>query len=333
MTIVGDVHYYVVKAKIDAQKTIGIKPKGKLKNIMDMIVSDKPVSDTLQRSKSIVKKYKQKAQTADESNKPGIIPYFNLKPYEHEKEGQLKIFIRPEAYEQEGKRTISIDASAINRRKSFDDAHREEPSTTTINQKQRDPFRYRNIRSVGFQNNNPTGLTMEQWLQSKHSPVEISFSPRKRKEKEVVVKINTYYAHYYASDDDFLMFSHVRKFFKKNVLDSSDSILFAIQDSTVNTGEEHPMLENLAFLMGDDNLASPIFTVRLKVFIVLFGIASFVVVKFLSNYMLISSSTVCFCSWILYVLLPLFDYNSVGLNKKGIFKFIFSCILYAPNHI
>jgi hypothetical protein len=267
MTIVGDVHYYVVKAKVELQKPV----KEKLRTPLFNFFYTKSESESSTRTKSIIKKLQEKAKTSDEVTVPAVLPYFN-----REHNGPLRIIVRPEVYEHEMK-----SQRVEQKRKSFDDAYAEPVKITPKGHQ-----RYKNIRSLNYANNNPLGLSIKDWLTTKMSPTEIvpAKSPQKRKPKEPTIKVTNYNAHYFASDDDFLMFAHVRKFFKKNALESDDSILFAIQD-TLASGEDavdHPTLDNLAFLM--ETQVEFKFSTRLKLFTILYAIASFFIVRFVGNY-------------------------------------------------
>ncbi|CAG8514281.1 9240_t:CDS:2 [Diversispora eburnea] len=70
-----------------------------------------------------------------------------------------------------------------------------------------------------------------------HTTSTLQPSSSSQKSNEIESSIFYYKAIYYGTDDDFLMKTRVRQYFKANALDPSDSQLFAINSSTQNLGE------------------------------------------------------------------------------------------------
>jgi hypothetical protein len=125
--------------------------------------------------------------------------------------------------------------------------------------------------------------------------IRVEDSPRKRKPasppsipsgpKTSPRVAYTFKAHYFASDDDFLMFGNVRAYFKTHALEDQDYVLFTIQNTQdIEAGEAHPTLANLSlFLSGDESRATRRFRTLLKWFVLIYGIISFVLLKYVGN--------------------------------------------------
>ncbi|KAJ3128007.1 hypothetical protein HK098_005343 [Nowakowskiella sp. JEL0407] len=94
-------------------------------------------------------------------------------------------------------------------------------------------------------------ISPSDWITA-HAASEIS--PQSETSKKSVIEC--YDAKYYASDDDFLINSSVRAYFKENALDSVDAVLFTITAENLDVSseevEQHPALrapDNLVLLV------------------------------------------------------------------------------------
>lgn len=285
MTIVGDVHYYVVKAK--SQPKIG-SPK---RTLGALVETDSPKTT---RSKQIRKYFRSK------SNRPGQDGSQMTSALNFENTSALQFFISPDLYEDtdpNGKSSVKI--SGI-RRNSFDDAFKDEtphdrPKTKT--KELANVKNHRNVRSVAYSNANTT-MTVEAWMkeQKEKSPVLENLqdkpleSPRKRHTRQNIDSLDRCYeAHYYASDDDYLMHALVRQYFQKNVVESTDAILFTIQTDRTSA-EDHPALTNLALFFREEPARSNLFKKQFKYLILAYVVLSFVILKFCGNFQLTDSA-------------------------------------------
>ncbi|KAJ3319045.1 hypothetical protein HDV06_006729 [Boothiomyces sp. JEL0866] len=305
MTIVGDVHYYVIKpvqVKKEEQK-----PKSPFETFVNLIIPE-PDPINAKRSQYI----RNNLAHQEKSNLLSLISFKNGNP------GPMKFIIKKEAFEsdielQDRKEYVSVPKpEASERRNSFDDAFAEQkPSVRPLSiTKKPAPIdtsmkRHRNVRSDAFSNERRGSMTVDDWIahRTKKSPneqvmstttaIEVNTSPVKRTAKKStpvpsIAEKKFYEAFYYASDDDYLMHSFVRQYFKKNALETGDSELFTILTQQIANHDEndmmqqHPTLANLSFLMADEE---PFRIFRrnkyLKYLVVLYAISSGLIVTFL----------------------------------------------------
>ncbi|KAJ3304507.1 hypothetical protein HDV03_002716 [Kappamyces sp. JEL0829] len=313
MTIVGDVHYYTIKpTKVLAPKksTVVAAPKSPLETIVNLVYPQHSDSPTTKRAREIREHFKEKLHPEAEHEKGGI--FAQLLGFQSSRMEPLQFMIRQEAYEND----IEMEDRAIiaGKRNSFDDAYSDlapnlRPTSSSkimvLNRSQ--PSRHRNVRSVAFANERTTSMTIEDWIRLKNDPspdaivmsastrIVIDESPTRKRTARSPVRhetnskagnepVNKFYtAQYYASDDDFLMHPSVRSFFKANALEDQDHVLFTISSSNSRNaeGEAHPTLTNLSLFLGDEeSRASSEFKKRLKWIILVYGVGSFFVVKF-----------------------------------------------------
>jgi hypothetical protein len=184
-------------------------------------------------------------------------------------------------------------------------------------------------------------MTIEAWLESRASisPTiethESEGSPRRRSPESKSPskpQILFYDAHYYASDDDFLLFSTVRKYFRSNALSMGDAELFELVQPAPLALEQHPTLENLAMIFTDVDESDSRWRVwarkYLKYFVAVYFVLSLLILKFAGIYCIkYSSNGFCVCRWILYVLFHVHGHHFICLsyNKdlstcKGLLK-------------
>jgi hypothetical protein len=307
MTIVGDVHYYVIKAPPAAPKA----PKSPLEQFKDLVYMDSP---TTARSKQIIQHLQQP--------KRNFLDRIFEKP-------KVEFLLKPQLYEDsyELKATSQI---TLQRRNSFDDAFKDPQPLTTITTTTLKPIRHRNVRSIAFSNEKTELMTIDEWIKSKSKASDTKSlcdadSPRKRHtrkhaENVPIDPVQFYEARYYASDDDYLMHSSIRKYFKQNTVTSDDAILFTIQNSSNEAGEDHPTLAHLALLLGENDERQQRMRRRLKYVVVLYGIFSFVMLRYVGKFYLSSTLQLYLCDRILLALLPLshFHYFSLIHDPKRI---------------
>ncbi|KAI8894112.1 hypothetical protein BC833DRAFT_530981 [Globomyces pollinis-pini] len=301
MTIVGDVHYYVVKAE-----SVQRKPKKPMsavpKSPYDVLKMMIPQTDTQIRNANIRNHFRSKTGDSAEGF-GGLTQLLNITT------GQsvpLQFVINNNAFENEefelqerlrnAKGSKPGEFSVESRRNSFDDAYSDmspivRPSTTIkLNMPKDTENRHRPVRSNAFANERTNSMSIDDWirLQKQKLPSNVPksafvgstisekiptvSSPRRRSQRtETTTPTPTvtfaeektdelyYEAHYHSSDDDFLLHGNIRSYFKKNALESSDSILFTI--ATNNTSSQlppgdvhaHPTLANLSFLLGEED--------------------------------------------------------------------------------
>jgi hypothetical protein len=291
MTIVGDVHYYVIKAPPSAPKA----PKSPLEQFKDLVYMDSP---TTARSKQILQHLQPPKR------------HFFDRIFEQPK---VEFLLKPQLYEDsyELKSTSQV---TLERRNSFDDAFKD-PHPSTITTTALKHNRYRNVRSIAFANEKTELMTVDEWIKSKNKASDTKSlvdpdSPRKRHTRKQAESVSIdpvqfYEAHYYASDDDYLMHSVIRKYFKQNTATSDDAILFTIQSSSSEGGEDHPTLAHLALLLGENDERQQRMRRRLKYVVLLYGIFSFVMLRYVGNLSLPSALELCICDRILFAILPL----------------------------
>jgi hypothetical protein len=97
-----------------------------------------------------------------------------------------------------------------------------------------------------------------------------------------------YIAEYFASDDDFLMKSAVRKVFKENAFETADAVLFSIPTSNraelLEGADQHPALPNFAYAVEEEEAWEFWKSPGFKWVIFAYGVFSFCLVKFLGEY-------------------------------------------------
>ncbi|KAJ3258493.1 hypothetical protein HK103_003615 [Boothiomyces macroporosus] len=310
MTIVGDVHYYVIKP-VPVKKEEH-KPKSPFEALVNLIIPE-PDPINAKRSQCI-------RNNLAHQEKPNLL---SLMSFKNGSTGPMKFIIKKEAFEsdielQDRKEYVTVPkhSDVTERRNSFDDAFAEQkPSLRPLSITKKPPpidtsmKRHRNIRSVAFSNERRGSMTVDDWIahRTKKSPneqvmsnttsIQISTSPVKRTAKKSnppsIHEKKFYEAFYYASDDDFLMHSSIRQYFKQNALETGDSELFTILTQQIANHDEndimqqHPTLANLSFLMADEE---PFRIFRrnkyLKYLVVLYAISSGLIVTFLGKLLL-----------------------------------------------
>jgi hypothetical protein len=313
MTIIGDVHYYVIKAEKGPEKMHNLEtPKSPFATLLSLVYQSPDDLAAAKRTKEMREKFNGNAQEDTTSFFGYLLGLSNSKP------APLTFMIRQEAFESD----IELEErkSIPPKRSSFDDAYADSSSPAyqpTANKKLLILSKiktqiHRNVRSHAFANERTNSMTMEEWMRLKSDPspdatlmsattrIRVEESPRKRKPGSPSAAVSspktsprvpyTFKAHYYASDDDFLMFGNVRAYFKAHALEDQDHVLFTIQN-TQNTvaGEAHPTLANLSlFLGGDESRATRKFRNLLKWFVLIYGIVSFLILKYVGNEQLLT---------------------------------------------
>ncbi|KAJ3275961.1 hypothetical protein HDV01_006828 [Terramyces sp. JEL0728] len=304
MTIVGDVHYYVIKPV--PLKKEEPKPRSPFETFVNLIIPE-PDPINAKRSQCI----RNNLAHQEKSNLMSLMSFKTGNP------GPMKFIIKKEAFEpdielQERKQYAAVPKpiDKTERRNSFDDAFSEQNPVVRPLSITKKPVsidtRHRNVRSVAFSNERRGSMTVDDWIahRTRKSPneqvmstttaIEITTSPVKRGKKSTPAPSSAekkfYEAFYYASDDDYLMHSFVRQYFKKNALETGDSELFTILTQQIASHEEndlmhqHPTLANLSFLMADEE---PFRIFRrnkyLKYLVVLYAISSGLIVTFLGK--------------------------------------------------
>lgn len=310
MTIIGDVHYYVIKAERrpeQMQRPRAESQKSPFANLLSLVYQNPDDAAANKRAREFRERLNE--ITRDDSNSflGYLLGLTNTKPT------PLTFMIRQEAYESD----IELEErrSIPPKRSSFDDAYSDNNSPqfkSTSNTKllllsKIKTQIHRNVRSHAFANERTNSMTLEEWMRLKIDPspdaivmsattrIRVDESPRKRKAGSPGTTLSspkssprvayTYKAHYYASDDDFLMFGSVRAYFKAHALEDQDHVLFTIQNTqNADSGEAHPTLANLSlFLGGDESRQTRRFRNLLKWFVLIYGVASFVILKYLGK--------------------------------------------------
>jgi hypothetical protein len=313
MTIIGDVHYYVIKPiriPQPVKTSFTQPPKSPLNAIVNFVFPQAPDSPGTRRAKDVKDRFNQKLNHESETH--GIFSQLlNL----HPKPTPLQFRIRQEAYESD----IELEDRAFiggKRRNSFDDAYSELAPNLRPTSKGKivlldktQASRHRNVRSVAFANERTNSMTIDDWIRLKNDPSPEAIvmspstrvvvdpeSPTKRRAGKSPVQHATdvklggeeltnkfYRATYHSSDDDYLMHPSVRLYFKQNALEDQDQLLFTISTSVDPTSNEeiHPTLANLSlFLSSDETRMSSEVKKALKWIILLYGIVSFLIVNF-----------------------------------------------------
>ena len=261
MTIVGDVHYYVIKSASLPIKTSSPE--------REFPISQSPSSLTEQ-----------------------ILPSNIAKMLGIHQKRTLHLFMKPEALEESPKQTKSKDYSlrkqavvkSDSRRVSADDAYSDPPTPSLRSGKTsldvdrnavinviRHPelsnkvdLQHRKVRSTSFQNNRDGARNISEWIRIHYHQSKVPMTRSRTKDLDSpnsTPKDQFYEAKYLGSDDDFLMQANIRNYFKDQALESTDAILFSIPTSSRESSEalsgasQHPALSNFAFHLGDRPLS------------------------------------------------------------------------------
>ena len=274
MTIVGDVHYYVIKHS-DALVT-----KNSRRRSFETIQLKSPIKTT-----SIL-------PFEDKLVSPNIS---RLLGFEQPK--TLHLMMKPEALEpsnpvitkiQNPRRQPKRMDSRSSRRNSADDAYSDPPtpklgglpkksldlarlddSHLTLAGSTESEDAHRKVRSMSYHNNRDGARDVKEWVQL-HSKLpfpksQVQSLPRKPTRRGTrdledqpvsPTQEGFWEARYYASDDDYLMQASIRKYFRENALESTDAILFSIpasenEPSQLNGMTPHPTLSNFVFAYTD----------------------------------------------------------------------------------
>ena len=149
----------------------------------------------------------------------------------------------------EVKKTGKSNSLANSRRNSADDAAVIKMTSPDKEHMQKDDFglhhsttkkykdlAYTKVRSVSYQNDTDGVNSVTEWMRN-HTQHEAKrakalISKSKADVSTPLVKECSWEAHYFASDDDFLLDSKIRAYFKENALEKDDSVLFALPAST-----------------------------------------------------------------------------------------------------
>ncbi len=148
---------------------------------------------------------------------------------------------------------------------------------------------YTKVRSVSYQNDTDGVNSVTEWMRihTQHEAKRAKglISKSKSDVSTPLVKECIWEAHYFASDDDFLLDSKIRAYFKENALEKDDSVLFALPASTAahytdgfqnQTGDSYV----LTYRDSSGNLHGiPAKTVRL--FLILFLLIGVILIRFI----------------------------------------------------
>ena len=280
MTIVGDVHYYVIASSLALEKMKELdkykSKKSPLKMIADLIAG--PIKSAHNNnsetggygvSEDSIRKFKACSGVQSPGKKT------------------LKMIARPEAFEEEVYQSELINPKhaqsssfreprSDNRRSSFDDAYSSRPhysgaKNTILPSRNGNPeiiqkraHKNKVVRSYAFCNSRER-VTLNEWVhiqalnKSKsnyNSPDSIksgaSWSPAAQNNSastSPTLSIPTsgsslcelfYEAVYYGCDDDFLMKASVRSYFKENALEDNDAVLFTLLAPTETNPTTNP---------------------------------------------------------------------------------------------
>ncbi|KAI9012759.1 hypothetical protein BC832DRAFT_261159 [Gaertneriomyces semiglobifer] len=136
------------------------------------------------------------------------------------------------------------------------------------------PPSHRRVRSTSFNQEHPTVINVPGWPEDesristkslKYHPISPGLRRTLLMEDQLyspaspVAPPTVYYtAKYYASDDDFLMKSAVRAYFKANALETQDAVLFTIpsgreESELLEGAEDHPALSSFVFAVSEED--------------------------------------------------------------------------------
>jgi len=220
MTIVGDVHYYVIKRGSPTQNSKNSPSSSKLNDNTTYAESalERILSPAIER----------------------------ILGYSQERKKNLNF--NPQLDSFQVKKTGRSNSTASSRRNSADDAAVIKMTSPDKEHMQKDDFglhqttkkykdlAYTNVRSVSYQNDTDGVNSVTEWMRI-HTQHEANrakglISKSKSDVSTPIVKECSWEAHYFASDDDFLLDSKIRAYFKENALEKDDSVLFAMPAST-----------------------------------------------------------------------------------------------------
>jgi hypothetical protein len=283
MLIVGDVHYYSIKA-LEANmlyitngrplqsptSSTGSSPRHQAiqmesptksikSNVSDNSSISSVVTSKLQRLMNIVGLYSE----TDQSSQKVIKLFFPVENSIGRKEGAKDKggFLRSEAYEEKDllrlKRTLKSS--------SFLNDFQKAPASTDLVSWVNAYLKKSGLSPISPLSSSVTKqlldeIHLELVASNNAKPVITSDAIKRRnhsdaiemKEKKQNPKKLYYVAEYYGTDDDFLMKASVRAYFKENALESDDAALFsiALDDESHETDglvtEPHPVLPNVS---------------------------------------------------------------------------------------
>ncbi|KAJ3126714.1 hypothetical protein HK098_007170, partial [Nowakowskiella sp. JEL0407] len=284
MTIIGDVHYYVVtKTNI---------PKNPLKINTSNLSSNAPKSPSISpqstsssarlASFEIFRKHKRpasadtsksiKSKPAKQNNSGIVSTVENL--LKLARIGGLQI--KPDAQVQV---TTKFKLNIIMKPDNVDSKGHSPNSIYS----EGSPIH--NIRLISYSNELKIHqISPSDWINA-HAAAEISPQSETFLRKPA---IEYYDAKYYASDDDFLMNSSVRAYFKENALDSVDAVLFTITAENLEVSseevEQHPALPGYVYSLQEERQERrhPFSVSRvIKVMVVCYIFMGIIMIKFL----------------------------------------------------
>lgn len=311
MTIIGDVHYYVIKPQkvqspINFSAAAAISPLDTIINLV--LPSDSPAT---KRAKSINSHFSSSSSQSSSVFSQLLNIALPSKPQ------PLQFMIKQEAYESDIE--LQTRAKTAKKRNSFDDAYSDiSPNFRPVTNSKASVLkkgpetvnRHRNVRSVAYSNERTNSMTVDDWVRIKNLPSPEAIvmsastriaidegSPRRRKaspstQSPPSIEANSsaadtpnkfYVAMYYASDDDFLMHGSVRSYFKLNAFEDQDHVLFTILPQSENAGDAaHPTLANLSLFLGSpESRAQSKFRRMLKWLMLVYFIVSALIVRYL----------------------------------------------------
>jgi hypothetical protein len=192
--------------------------------------------------------------------------------YSQDKKKTLHFMIKPEALEnKQPEKLKKANSVSSSRRNSADDAavltiqspKKENNLNDDFNvnvstiAKDQDKL-FIKVRSISYQNNSDGANSILEWMKihTQHEAKRAKILATKTKSDATtpLVKECTWEAHYFASDDDFLMDSKIRAYFKENALETADALLFSLPNSNAYpNGIQHPALLNYVFSFQDSS--------------------------------------------------------------------------------
>lgn len=245
---VGDVHYYVIKKGSQIQKS---------------------------KKSPVTSKLNQIASNHERNLERILSPALErILGYSQDKKMKLQLIAKPDTIEFKKSEKIQTSNSvSSSRRSSADDAAVIKMTSPIKENMLRDDFNlnvstitkdqdltYTKIRSISYQNNSDGVNSISEWikLHTQHEAKRCKVEAKKSRAdaSTPLVKECIWEAHYYASDDDFLMDSKVRAYFKENALEKDDALLFSLPSSNPSTYSDtiqHPALSNYAISYQDSS--------------------------------------------------------------------------------
>jgi len=272
MIIVGDVHYFVIKA--DYAKSVFKRVSETTFSSDDELLKD-PIDMTSPLSLINHLKFNKSKEEILKSDLVDIYRTANLKGFSnHDRHHTMPVYhvddLASIAHRNFEKVIKVAGFSKQTKRKTYKrsqlklimkpEAFTNENIMKTINEKtcdslapkmrrKSDDYDYRKRKVIGRDYSYEVLNVVE--VNEKESPI-----PDDEEEEAKIV----FRAEFYATDDDFLMRRDVRSYFKENALEEKDSILFTLSNSstTANTGGEainaiqHPLLSFINYTFFDD---------------------------------------------------------------------------------